>query len=267
MSFKIPDFHIPGVFDWEKRKAQMNACMARGLESFSEQPQRSGHLTLACYGPSLKRTYRDITGPVLSVSGAHDFLIEHGRTPDWHAIADPREDNARMLKHANDRTTYLLASVCHPAVFDALKGRKVLVWHLYTQSECKDWMRDADPHGVMVYGGSTVGLRCLEIAHALGFRALDVHGMDSCFDSAEKQWAGEHTGKRHTVTYVQIGKHPRPFATSALMIQQAREMVNFIDTHEIKVRIRGDGMIAAMMKQINRKQQDNRKSQPLQRAA
>lgn len=251
---KIPQFHIPGVLDWEMRRAQMDACMPRGLPSFKEQPERKGHVTLACYGPSLKRTYRDITGPILTVAGAHDFLCENRRVPDWCVVADPRPHKALMLKCANHKTIYLLASVCHSSVFDALQGRNIQVWHLNTQPECLDWMKEHDPDGVMIYGGSTVGLRCLEIAHALGFRSLDIHGMDSCFDSKEHQWADRHSGNPQSTTLVRVGTHNKPFMTSPLMIQQAREFIGFWQTHDIKLRVRGDGMIAAMMKQTQPRQ-------------
>lgn len=273
MSFTIPQFHIPGVFGWDERKAQMDSCMSRGLPSMKEQSVREGHLTLACYGPSLKRTYRDISGPVLSVSGAHDFLCERGRIPDWHAVVDPREDNAKMLRHANDHTQYLIASVCHPSVFDALEGRKVAIWHCYRDAMDADWIAANDPTGPVVHGGSTIGMRSLELAHILGFRAVDIHGMDSCFDAPDKQWAGAHSGKVHDVTLVRVGKHPKPFATSALMIQQARELVAFWQSRDIKIRVRGDGMIAAMLKQSKRldgrtyEQERMTKHQPLQRAA
>lgn len=253
----IPQFHIPGVLEWEIRKSQMDACVSRELPSFHEQPERKGHITLACYGPSLKRTYRDITGPVLTVAGAHDFLCESGRVPDWCVVADPRPHKALMLERANDKTIYLLASVCHTSVFEVLKGKKIEIWHLYTQPECLDWMKENDHSGVLIYGGSTVGLRCLEIAHALGFRSLDIHGMDSCFDSQETQWAGRHSGKLQPTTLIRVGKHTKPFITSPLMIQQAREFIGFWQTHDIKLRVRGDGMISAMMKQ----------SQPLRKVA
>ena len=52
--------------------------------------------SIVCYGPSLIDTWEDIKlekeagNFIVTVSGAHDFLIERGIIPDVHIECDPR---------------------------------------------------------------------------------------------------------------------------------------------------------------------------------
>lgn len=256
MSYVVPDFHMPGVLSWDERLTNIKHCISLGLPLLEEQPKKEGHLTVACYGPTLSATFRDISGPFMTVSGAHDYLISLGKTPDYHLETDPRPHKAGMLKLANDKTHYLVSSVCHPEVFKALEGRKVSIWHLGNGPESEAWHRANTP-GLLIAGGSTAGLRAIELAHALGYRALEFHGMDACF-SPSGQWAGPHTGKPKTEFMVKSGN--RYFRTSSLMVQQAREFIHFWQTHDIKIRVKGDGLIRQMMKESEKQAQQNRRA-------
>lgn len=46
-------------------------------------------LTIACYGPSLQDTYKDMKHPIMSMSGATHWLYERGIVPDYHVDMDP----------------------------------------------------------------------------------------------------------------------------------------------------------------------------------
>jgi len=240
---KIPDFYIPGILDWPERLQNIEHAMTLGLDGFTRRPEVSGYLTIACYGPSLTDTYRDLCKPILSVSGAHDFLIGKGVIPQYHVEADPRAHKAEMLTLANDQTEYLIASCCHPAVFEALKGRNVKIWHCNNGPESEEWAAVNGGMVPCVGGGSTVGLRAMQIGHLLGFRAIELHGMDSSFANG-KQWAGAHSGKRKEVVTVEV--KGRKFLTSPLMIQAAREAVQFWRTTDVKLKVCGSGLFKTM---------------------
>ena len=61
-------------------------------------------VSIVCYGPSLLDTWKTIKRPMVTVSGAHDFLVDKGITPDWHIDCDPREHKAKMLKKPQKAT-------------------------------------------------------------------------------------------------------------------------------------------------------------------
>ncbi len=244
---RLPEFEIPGVMTWDERRANVEHAMSLGMPRLTVRDEKPGPLTIACYGPSLRDTYRDMRSPVLSVSGAHDFLIERRVIPEYHVECDPRAHKAKMLSQPNEHTEYLIASCCHPDVFRALDGCKVFLWHLDNGPESRLWALHHDPLGLSVCGGSTVGLRSFEIAHILGYRSMDVHGMDCSFDGFQ-QWAGKHSGERKPVQYVAIAGSNRRYATTPLMVQQAREAVTFWRTHDVPMKFRGSGLCQAMWK-------------------
>src|SRR5687768_778137 len=59
---------------------------------------------------------------VAAMHGSHNFLIEHGITPDLMLILDSRPLTLPFLRLPNDPPTYVVASQCRPEVFEALEG-------------------------------------------------------------------------------------------------------------------------------------------------
>lgn len=243
----LPEFNIPAALDWQERQRNCEHALSLGLPRLQVRYPLPGYLTIACYGPSLRDTYRDMRGPILSVSGAHDFLLGKGVIPKYHVECDPRAHKAAMLNKANDQTEYVIASCCHPDVFSALAGRRVLLWHCDNGPESRKWAWENDPAGQCISGGSNVGLRSFEIAHALGYRAIELHGMDCSFDGSN-QWAGAHSGKPKKAGYMRIAGEMRTFLTDPLMVQAAREAVDYWRTHDIPMKVKGSGLMQAMLR-------------------
>jgi hypothetical protein len=157
---------------------------------------------IACYGPSLRTTWPSLTqqrkklnATLVSVSGAHDFLRKHRITPDMHIECDPRAHKARMMRKLCRKTSYLMASCCHPDVIDALAGYDLTLWHLYNGPESLDIRNiKSEETAAMIPGGGSVGLRTITLLYFLGFRNFIVHGMDCSFDT-KGDHAGAHFGK------------------------------------------------------------------------
>jgi hypothetical protein len=211
-------------------------------------------VSIVCYGPSLLDTWTHIKRPIITVSGAHDFLVDKGITPDWHIDCDPREHKARMLKKPQKATKYLLASVCHPTYFEALKRHQVKIWHLVNGDDLRTiaWVAENHPEGMesLIGGGSSVGMRAMNVSAALGYRKFHIFGMDNSF--TESRHAGEHLGKEQEITMVQAGE--RIFQTTKQMVQAAIEMEKFLETQDAEVIFHGDGLMqetAKILKQRN----------------
>lgn len=243
---------IKGVLTNEERHAQMAQApclpMLKKHDSFSDR-----WISIACYGPSLKETWKDIQGPVMTVSGAHDFLVGKGVIPTWHVDCDPRPHKAAMVT-PTDSTKYLMASVCHPDFWAKIKGKKVTLWHLINGDDLEtlEWVEQNHPEGMgsLIGGGSTVGMRAMNVAAALGFRRFDIYGMDCSF--AEDLHAGPHGGQKQPETTVRCGA--RLFRTTQQLLQAAREMEEFLQTYDAEIRFHGDGLVQEMARQLNFKQ-------------
>lgn len=214
-------------------------------------PAHPGVALIACYGPSLNKTWEALTqqrkklgATLVSVSGAHDFLRKHRVAPDIHVECDPRAHKGRMIRKRSRKTKYYMASCCHPEVIDAVADYDLTLWHLYNGPESFDIRKiKSEETAAMIPGGGSVGLRTITLLHYLGFRHFIVHGMDCSFDGAPArsraspthyaQHAGAHSGKVQKVISVnpaaKVGdvhiKSDQWFATSPVLISYANHML------------------------------------------
>ena len=90
---KIPYALTPAV-KLDQRREYAQSAIARKLPKLDRSPTITDQstLSLACYGPSLRETYQQLTHPILSMSGATKFLAERGVVADYHLDMDPREN-------------------------------------------------------------------------------------------------------------------------------------------------------------------------------
>src|SRR5262245_4001712 len=87
-----------------------------------------GRINIAGAGPSLAKTYWKMEGDVIACNSAQEFLIRKGVIPKYTMLWDASPLISKVFTpHTN--VTYLIASRCHPSVFEKLKGYKVQVFH------------------------------------------------------------------------------------------------------------------------------------------
>lgn len=252
-----PKYPIYGVGSNDDRHKQMETALdAAKKHGFGRLKRRDKFndrkLTIVCYGPSLKDTWQEIEHPIMTVSGAHDFLVSKGVIPDFHVDCDPREHKIKMLNNPQKATKYVMASCCHPSAWDKLKDYNVKLWHLLNGEETDKYMRQNHPDISpidFIGGGSTVGMRALEVAGAMGFRRFAIHGMDCSF-SADGHHAGEHAGKVQNEIRVAVGKGGPEFVTSPQMKEAAQEMEKFVLTYDVELQFYGNGMLQCMINNL-----------------
>lgn len=197
-------------------------------------PRHDGRICVVGYGPSLHQTWpylkverRAFNAKIVSVSGAHDFLLDKGIVPDYHCDVDPREHKAFFTKNPHPDITYWIASCCHPVLIDNLveKKCKLALWHLLNNDyDLKLGAPDGpDPGCLLVAGGSGVGARTIQLFFTQGFRTYSIYGMDSSFGPGGEQHAGAHSGKIKPEWQVKCGE--RWFRSSSQMVFMARGMI------------------------------------------
>jgi len=232
---------LQGVLSNDQRHAQM--ALAKGQMLKKRGKFNDKWACIVCYGPSLADTWKMIKRPIVTVSGAHDYLMDRGIVPDFHVDCDPRAHKARMLKKPQKGTIYLMASVCHPDFWEVLKGHKVRLWHLINGDDLETvaWVAQHHPEGMkcLIGGGSSVGMRSMNVMAALGYRRFQIHGMDCSFTT--QRHAGEHLGKEQDKIFARAGD--RVFQTTKQMLQAAMEMEQFIKTQDAEVAFFGDGLM------------------------
>lgn len=200
-------------------------------------------LAIVANGPSAKRApFGSFGMPTLAVNGALKQFTSRGLAPTYWAACDPQELVADFLTDAPQETIYLIASKCHPSVFEALKDRTVLLWHVSDQPV---------PNVLRAPLACSVTMcAAWEMTRAaFAFTDLQFYGWDAAFVDDEHHAGDAAPNFREQPDYVQIGFGDRLFDTTrswaaeAFYAQQFFQIARFLD---FAITIHGDGMMKAM---------------------
>lgn len=222
----------------------------------------TGSIAIVGGGPSL-HNYLDEIGacadrPIMALNAAHDFLIERDIIPRYQVMLDARPENVEFVANPRDGVTYLVASQCDPAVFEALAGRDVRMWHASAGGTVSDVLRHsaharaAGSH-IEIGGGCTVGLRALYLAYAAGYTDLHLYGYDSCKSGADHHaYAQELNDNDEEITVEVDGEF---WATTATMAKQAYQFQSHAVTLSragVEITVHGGGLLNTVARSMHR---------------
>jgi hypothetical protein len=239
------------------RDEQIKANIARIPGRIARfEGERDAPIAIVCYGPSLADTWEELRDfrYIMTCSGAHKFLVDHGITPTHHIDVDPREHKATLLGTPQPGTEYLIASTCHAKVFDLLEGFNVKLWHIFDSTD--EGLRILPPGEWALTGGCGAGLRAMIVAHFLGFKDQHVFGMDGNVRPSEDTTVAATGFQTHG------GAHPnqpplfaectvngRTFRTTPGYLEAARNTGYELDQMPgIRATFHGDGLVQELMK-------------------
>ncbi len=205
-------------------------------------------------GPSLRQTINELREfeDVMVVGSSHDYAVGQGITPKYAVVCSARNDEGESpkdyIKYPRYYCEYLLASCCHPSLFDALCDQNVTMWNNGGRVDVD--LFNGEPY---ITGGSTVTLRAINVAIVLGYYDMHFFGFDSCFESVEENHA-YYAGKNsieHEIIKVRVGaENGREFLTHTAWLIQAQHFQEVLQHtgHLFNPTIHGDGLIAEIMK-------------------
>ena len=217
----------------EERLEHIKQAIERGLEEFGGSDPHDKEICIVGSVPSVRSQIKKIRKlkrdgcMILAVKGAHDFLIQKKIKPHAALAVDPQPHIVRCFrkkfpKGDPDRPAYLIASQCHPEVFDYLSDQRVIVWHLLATSS-HEFLKGR----LQVGGGSTSGSRGIVLAYMMGFRNFHLFGFDSCLagDDSKKlrKVTGETWGKENE-KILQLMCEGKTFYADPAMAAQANEI-------------------------------------------
>jgi FkbM family methyltransferase len=236
--------------DLDTRDRQVIAGSSRVRERIKAHADHDGHIAVVCYGPSLQETWPLLRNfdKIITCSGAHKFLIDHGIIPTWHAEVDPREHKADLIGTPHKDVEYLVASVCHQKVFDLLEGFNVKLWHVFAHESSRE-IPVALPRGEWaITGGSNVGLRSMVLARFLGFKKMTIFGMDYSFKNDGTQHAGWHPKEIPNVHAVEVAGEI--FYTNPPMHHYCQEFFKEVTKlGDIELEVVGNGLLQAQIRE------------------
>lgn len=216
-------------------------------------PSERGPVPIAvvCFGPSLNDTWEKVRDfdYIITCSGAHPFLIERGIIPTWHVAVDPLPKNTvTLIGPPHPAVEYLIASTCHPDVFDHLEGFTVKLWHVFASEA--EALRTLPRGEWALTGGSSVGLRAMAIARHFGFTQQHIFGMDGSGGSSGKH-AAAHPGqpKDHALVEYEGVTYQTTPAFLACAKQTFHELNQLYD---VEATFYGEGLVQAMARNYKR---------------
>jgi hypothetical protein len=242
----IAPLNLPVEVPVEQRTANARLSLERNLPRFLDLPDvafgRIRPAAIVAGGSSLARELELVAcfETVVACGSVHDHLVGEGIIPKYCVIFDPGAGHAGFYKNPQRGVIYLVSSTCDPAVFEALAGHCIHVWH-----PADDVDEEVYGGEHRIGGGSSVLLRAIPLAHVMGFREMHLFGADCClFDDREHAYAHGKRGDRITVSF--LGRH---FATTPQLLQQAQEFLRmyYDHQHQMMVRVYGGGLIDAML--------------------
>jgi hypothetical protein len=202
IKFKIvkPTDQASGEMRDQTNDAAINMQYANtfGFPTLAPGPRPRWGRAIICGGaPSIKdhleeikELAKDPNNCIFAINWTHTWLIENGIVPKACVFfeIDPEPDT--VLLNTHDAVTYFICSHCHKKTFDALRGKRAVLWHSAPNSPPEKVVRDelfADTD--TVGGGISTFTRTLTVAMFCGYRHFDLFGCDSSFPDEGKTHA------------------------------------------------------------------------------
>ncbi len=222
-----------------------------GLKWLQPTGRRLKHVCIVGGAPSLKDNIESLRRrkrrgqAIWALNGVHDYLIGHKIIPDVCVIVDAQEHNIEFLRNPHPKVGYLIASRCHPSLFDALEGYNVTLWHTWDEG-AEDYLkvsRPGKPWAVFA-GGGTVALRTLAAVEGLGGKNAHLFGVDSSYQDDVNHAYSQPMNDGEKVEEVYIGD--RQFRAAPWMIKQVEdfhEQFRQLTEKGIKISVHGEGLL------------------------
>ena len=162
--------------------ANIAANCRRDLPDIHQLPEWRECMPIALVGggPSLAENLGELKRYelVMACGSAHDYVVGQGIDPRWAVCCDPDPAAAAYYRNPVRSCTYLIASSCDKAVFDALESYHVVRWHSGGSNLTPElW---GNERKIVIGGGCTVGTRAFMIAICFGFTTIHFFGFDGC---------------------------------------------------------------------------------------
>jgi len=249
----------------------IRAAVKRDLPWFTGFKEGKRRAVIVGGAPSMLDHLADIRAhkrdgaSIISVNNAWRVLVDAGITPDNHIMLDARAENAAFLEGAPAKTRYLIASQCHPDVFDALEGKDVILWHngfgdnKVLHEVLAPWWGEGPNQRpcILVPGGGTVGLRALWLCFFAGFRSIHCYGMDSSYDGdkhhAYDQPINDADRVMEVVLHDPATGNEKRYSAARWMVRQVsefRETYADLKREGVRIFVHGRGLLPDVVRGI-----------------
>ena len=191
---------------------------------------------------------------IISVNGAHKWLLDNGVTPNIHVLfeADLNSVIESTGCAPSKDVIYYTCSHLHSNIFKELEGYKKVLWHCFIELDgYEEFISKLFPNQVLVTGPYCSLFRSLTIAVILGFRNIELFGCDASFVDGLSHYEGYHTKLDEPEMTVVAGTQEvnREFITTPFLSYQADTFLQFCRSNPgLKIQVHGDGLMKYLHK-------------------
>lgn len=245
------------ITDFERIKNHILA--SKDVTAFKPRLGTTGPVAICAAGPSLLKSlpilqeYKAKGIPICAIKGVAQVLLENGIVPDYAVFADHRENQARFVAETHPDILYLLATQTHPGVFDKLKadGCRVETFqcshtHVYND-RAFDYL---GPELDYITGGSTTGMRAINLMLWAGHKPINCFGYDCCLDGGVSHVYEKNVSNRPVLS---VNINGRPFQTTSELAEQHQHFLNeyIFGSSDRNIVVFGNGALAESVRLIN----------------
>jgi hypothetical protein len=262
-----PAFTVPfaSLYSTEMSEHQIPDALSHMREN-SKRPlprlkfgnYRPDTLLICAGGHSIKenldllRQKHDAGNPIIAINDTYDWLVEQGIVPEMFAFCEIDPWPKEFVKHARKETTFYVPSLAHSSALDRLKDFNVVLWHLWMGiGENEEVCGEKSP--LLIGGGESMAMRCPNLGIVLGFRNMEMFGVDGSFPAGAATHV-YHDRRNNTdvpgcTLAPGIGNfwyHGRVFESHYCYARQAIDLHKFcsIWQHTFRLKVHGDGFVA-----------------------
>jgi hypothetical protein len=244
----------------EQIVANVESAIRRQHPQIKPQSLQNDRVCLVGSGPSLAKTEGELVrllqegAKLVTVNGAYHWCLERNLKPSAQVIIDARPENVRFVQPDVPGCVYMLASQCHPKIWDAVEGRQH-VWIFHTLNDGNKTRELLDQYYLGrwkgVSGGTTVATRALVALRILGYLRFDLFGIDSCVMDGVHHAMPQPENEHDKFYDLKVGpsSHPeihRTFTVTPWHVKQFEDILQFVRVNGefVLVNVHGDGLIA-----------------------
>jgi uncharacterized Rossmann fold enzyme len=212
-----------------------------------ERQAHRRHLVIFGGGPSAEQTvgHLDSQADVWALNGAARWLVEHDVSPDYHVIMDARPENESMLIGGVRR---MFASQCWSGMVD----ENTLLWHADIGDDMRQKLPPRCRNDVLIRGGATVLTRALVLAAFLGYRRIELHGVDSSLSNDRHHVYDQPQNDKDPVIEARVDD--KIFLTTAWMAAQVNDFqtvsATLANDFGCEIYVRGSGLLPYVAKRM-----------------
>lgn len=226
------------------RTDNIRATFVRGYIRFNElmDTAKTPTVSIVGSGTSLSWAYKDIVGDIIACNSAHDFLVGKGIVPKYAMFWDAHPVIAKFAQKPHRDVTYLVASRCHPDLFKALAGYRVVVFHAMGGEPVEQFLIETNRMEPIVAGGSSGVTRATHLAGFMGYKDMHLFGADSSYGDEITHVGGSIIDQKKMNLRV-CGKQFVTAPWMALQVADFKILGPHLMSMGVKLTIHGTGML------------------------